>query len=131
MVKGLDKNTVSSQNSKINIPHIHNGLRANKSTSIGRQHVESEESLNSVLTFPIVPFAIENFITSKHGTAQILSADESTGESTQRVTLKKGWSAPIGHFNTDIEIFVLTGKLRQGGFLLRDLSYSFLPPRAH
>lgn len=127
MVKGLDKNSVSSQNGNINIPHINNGLRANKSTSIGRQHVESEESLNSVLTFPMVPFEVENFVTSKQATAQILSADQSTGESTQRVTLKKGWSAPIGHFNTDIEIFVLTGKLRQGGFLLRDLSYSFLP----
>ena len=89
MVKGLDKNSVSSHNNDIRIPHIHNGLRANKSTSIGRQHVESEESLNSVLTFPMVPFEIENFITGKHATTQILSADQSTGESTQRVTLKK------------------------------------------
>ncbi len=127
MVKELDKNSISSANGEIKLPHIHNGLRANQSTSIGRKHVESEESLNSVIDFPKIPFEVENFVTAKHGISQILSADEATGESTQRVFLQKGWSAPIGHFTTDIELFVLTGKLCQGGFILRNLSYSFIP----
>ena len=99
----------------------------NKDTSTGRKHVETEESLNSVLNFPQVPFKVENFAIGNHGTAQVLSVKESTGESTQRVVLKKGWNAPIGHFTADVEIFVLTGKLHQGGFVLRNLSYSFIP----
>lgn len=103
------------------------GLRANKSTSIGRQHVENEESLNSVLSFPKIPFEVENFVSGEYGIAQTLSADESTGETTQRVILKKGWNAPIGHFTTDVELFVLTGELHQGGFALRNLSYSYIP----
>ncbi|NER19963.1 MAG: DUF4437 domain-containing protein [Symploca sp. SIO1C2] len=127
MVKELDKNGIYSPNGDIKLPHIHNGLRANSSTSIGRQHVESEESLNSVINFPKIPFEVENFVTGKHGISQILSADEATGESTQRIFLRQGWSAPIGHFNTDVELFVLTGKLSQGGFCLRNLSYSFIP----
>ncbi|NET62665.1 MAG: hypothetical protein F6K47_43220, partial [Symploca sp. SIO2E6] len=106
MVKELDKNNLYSPNGDIKLPHIHNGLRANQSTSIGRKHVESEESLNSVIDFPKIPFQVENFVTGKHGISQILSADEATGESTQRVFLQKGWSAPIGHFTTDIELFV-------------------------
>jgi len=127
MVKEFEKNNLYSPNGDIKFPHIHNGLPANQSTSIGRKHVESEESLNSVINFPKIPFQVENFVTDKHGISRILSADEATGESTQRVFLQKGWSAPIGHFTTDIELFVLTGKLCQGGFSLSDLSYSFLP----
>lgn len=99
----------------------------NNNTSAGRKHVETEESLNSVLNFPQVPFNVKNFITGKDSNAQVLSLNESTGESTQRVVLKKGWNAPIGHFTTDVEIFVLTGALCQGGFILRNLSYSFIP----
>lgn len=108
-------------------PHIDNGLRANRSTSIGRQHVESEESLDSVVGFPSRAFEVAGFSTGEYGTTQLLSSDEATGESTQRVTLEKGWSAPIGHFNTDVEVFVLTGEVRQGGFAMRKLSYSFIP----
>ncbi len=109
------------------LPHINIGLRANQSTSIGRKHVETEESLNSVLNFPKQPFEVKNFGTEKHGVSQILSANKNTGESTQRVLLQKGWNAPIGHFTNDVEIFVLSGKLHQGGFVLRNLSYSFIP----
>ncbi|WP_392531626.1 DUF4437 domain-containing protein [Nostoc sp. C117] len=98
-----------------------------KNTSTGRKHVETEESLNSVLTFSQLPFDVKNFVSDKYATAQVLSVNESTGESTQRVVLKKGWNAPVGHFTTDVEIFVLTGVLYQGGFLLRNLSYSFIP----
>ncbi|MEM9490398.1 MAG: DUF4437 domain-containing protein [Myxococcota bacterium] len=108
-------------------PHIDNGLRANKATSIGRQHVESEESLHSVIEFPTEPLIIDRFATGDDATAQILSADPATGEATQRVVLRQGFSAPIGRFDCDVEIFVLSGALRQGGFVLRDLSYSYIP----
>jgi len=111
----------------VNLPHPDTGIKMNNNISTGRKHVETEESLNSVLNFPQVPFNVENFFIGKHGTAQVLSVNESTGESTQRVLLKKGWSAPIGHFTTDVEIFVLAGTLCQGGFRLRNLSYSFIP----
>jgi hypothetical protein len=111
----------------VNFPHTDTGIKMNNNTPTGRKHVETEESLHSVLNFPQVPFKVENFAIGKHGTAQVLSLNESTGESTQRVILKKGWNAPIGYFTTDVEIFVLTGALYQGGFILRNLSYSFIP----
>jgi hypothetical protein len=121
MVKGHEDNKSSY------LSHRDTGIQMNKHTPEGRKHVETEESLNSVLNFPQVPFNVKNFVTSKHGITQVLSVNESTGESTQRVVLSKGWKAPIGHFTTDVEIFVLTGTLYQGGFLLRNLSYSFIP----
>ncbi|HEY9675007.1 MAG TPA: DUF4437 domain-containing protein [Waterburya sp.] len=127
MTKELDINSTNFPNGDTKLSHIDTGLRANKSTYIGRKHVETEESLNSVLDFPKMPFEVENFVTGEQGISQILSADESTGESSQRVTLKKGWNAPIGHFTADVELFVLTGELRQGGFALRNLSYSYIP----
>ena len=117
----------SKDNKTARRPHIDNGLRANRKTSIGRQHVESEEALGSVVEFPAIGFDIAGFVSEGHARAQILSADEATGESTQRITMKKGWSAPIGHFTTDVEVFVLTGHIRQGGFDLRKLSYSYIP----
>lgn len=96
-------------------------------TPIGRIHVESEQSLSSVIDFPTSDFVVENF--SEVGTikTQFLSGNLTTGESTQRVHLPKGWTAPIGHFTEDVEIFVLKGRVKQGGFPLRDLSYSFIP----
>src|SRR5919202_4140666 len=127
MTKELDINSTHLPHSDTKLSDIDTGLRANKSTYIGRKHVETEESLNSVLDFPKVPFEVENFVTGEHGIAQFLSADESTGESTQRVILKKGWNAPIGHFTADVEVFVLTGELRQGGFELSTLNYSNIP----
>ena len=102
-------------------------VAANPSTSIGRQHVESEASLYSVVPFPQEEFIVEGFAESGTGQTQMLSEDAETGESTQRVTFQPGWRAPIGQFNTDIEIFVLTGRVQQGGFALRELSYTFIP----
>lgn len=102
-------------------------LRANAATSIGRRHLENEQSLLSTVGFPDRPFEVAGFADARSGRSQVLSEDPSTGESTQRVTLGRGWRAPIGHFDTDVEIFVLTGELRQGGFRLRNLSYTFLP----
>jgi hypothetical protein len=102
-------------------------LRANPGTSVGRIHVESEQSLESVLAFPTSPFRVEGFVDSGPAETRVLSADASTGESTHRVTLPKGFKAAIGHFDEDVEIFVLSGELRQGGFNLRSLTYSFLP----
>ncbi|RCJ26609.1 hypothetical protein A6S26_14530 [Nostoc sp. ATCC 43529] len=121
MVKGHQDNQSSNS--------IHNNveIQMNKNIFTGRKHVETEESLNSVLNFPQVPFDVKNFVIGEDATAQVLSINESTGESTQRVVLKKGWSAPVGHFTTNVEIFVLTGALSQGGFILRNLSYSFIP----
>ncbi|MUG99484.1 DUF4437 domain-containing protein [Scytonema sp. UIC 10036] len=128
MVKAHEDNkSLDSLHNDVNLLHTDTGIQMNKNISVGRKHVESEESLNSVLNFPQVPFEVKNFVTGKHATAQVLSVNEGTGESTQRVVLKKGWNAPVGHFTTDVEIFVLTGVLCQGGFLLRNLSYSFIP----
>ncbi|MDJ0616766.1 MAG: DUF4437 domain-containing protein [Calothrix sp. MO_192.B10] len=127
MAKKSDRNSTLSNDKDNRLPLMHTSVQGSQSTPIGRKHVESEESLNSVLDFPKQDFQVENFITGKHGIAQILSADEATGESTQRVHLSKGWTAPIGHFTENIEIFVLKGRVKQGGFPLRDLSYSFIP----
>lgn len=102
-------------------------LPADPKTSIGRRHVESEQSLHSTESFPESPFFVEHFCAEGQGVQQILSEDAETGEATIRLLLKKGWRAPIGHFSTDVEIFVLRGALRQGGFALRKLTYSFLP----
>ena len=102
-------------------------VAAHAPTSIGRQHVESEASLLSVTSFPSAPFVVEGFTTAEAGVSQVLSEDAATGESTQRVTLNAGWRAPIGHFNTDVEVFILSGRLQQGGFALRELSYTFIP----
>ena len=110
-----------------NFPPPPQPVAAHAPTSIGRQHVESEASLLSVKSFASAPFLVDGFASAGAGETQMLSEDASTGESTQRVTLQAGWRAPIGHFNTDVEIFVLTGRLQQGGFALRDLSYTFIP----
>jgi len=59
--------------------------------------------------------------------AQWLSGNRLTGESTQRVYIPRGWQAPIGSFSNDIEVYVLEGNLRQGGFPLRRGTYSFIP----
>ena len=103
-----------------------NTVPANPSTSISRLHVESEESLNSVIDFPGEPMNIDGFIAGE-GMTQWLSGDRDSGESTQRVTINKGWKAPIGHFTEDVEIFVLSGHIKQGGFDLREHSYTYIP----
>ncbi|HAC65119.1 MAG TPA: hypothetical protein DCF68_16715 [Cyanothece sp. UBA12306] len=103
-------------------------IPAAEETSIGRIHVESEESLSSVREFPKIEFTLDNFVSGKVAQTQILSSDLRTGESTQRLQINQGWTAPIGHFTTNVEIFVLQGELSQGGFRLRELSYSFIPP---
>ncbi len=108
-------------------PKINTNIPAAAQTSIGRIHVESEESLNSVIEFPKVNFIVDNFSKGETAKTQILSADINTGESTQRVHICKGWTAPIGHFTENLELFVLKGRVKQGGFPLRDLSYSYIP----
>ena len=91
-------------------------LPANPATSIVRRHVESEQSLYSTAQFERSALHIDSFCTTDQAEQQILSQDEQTGEATLRVTFKQGWQAPIGHFNTDVEIFVLKGEIKQGGF---------------
>lgn len=93
----------------------------------GRAHVESEQLLRSVLSLAEAPFELYGFVPSGSGTTRVLSADPATGESTERVALRQGWCAPIGHFTTDIELFVLSGELCQGGFVLREHCYSYIP----
>jgi hypothetical protein len=116
-IQPVNKNSYLSHNNE-NLLHTDTGIQMNNKTSTGRKHVESEESLNSVINFPQLPFEVNNFVTGEFRTAQILSIRKSTGESTQRVVLKKGCNAPIGHFTTDVEIFVLTGALYQGGAMI-------------
>ena len=102
-------------------------LPANPKTSIGRQHVESEQSLYSTAQFDKSDLLIDSFCQAGQAWQQVLSANEQTGEATLRVEFQKGWTAPIGHFNTDLEIFVLKGEMRQGGFALRDLTHTYIP----
>ncbi len=116
-IQPANKNSYLSH-TNVNLFHTDRGIQINNKTSTGCKHVESEESLNSVINFPQLPFEVNNFVTGEFSTAQILSIRKSTGESTQRVVLKKGWNAPIGHFTTDVEIFVLTGALYQGGAMI-------------
>ena len=108
-------------------PKLHTNIPAAAQRSIGKAHVESEESSSSVREFPKVNFIVDNFSNGKTAKIQILSADIDTGESTQRVHISKGWSAPIGNFTENVELFVLKGKVKQGGFPLRYLSYSYIP----
>jgi Domain of unknown function (DUF4437) len=102
-------------------------LKANPATSIGRKHVESEASLESVVSFPKRNLVLDGWSDGARVSSQMLSGDEATGESTQRFMIQKGWKAPIGHFTENVELFVLKGEVRQGGFPLRNLSYSFIP----
>ena len=108
-------------------PKLHTNIPAAAQRSIGKAHVESEESSSSVREFPKVNFIVDNFSNGKTAKIQILSADIDTGESTQRVHISKGWSAPIGNFTENVELFVLKWKVKQGGFPLRYLSYSYIP----
>jgi hypothetical protein len=87
-IQPVNKNSYLSHNNE-NLLHTDTGIQMNNKTSTGRKHVESEESLNSVINFPQLPFKVNNFVTGEFPTAQILSIRKSTGESTQRVVLKK------------------------------------------
>jgi hypothetical protein len=87
-IQPANKNSYLSHNN-VSLLHTDTGIQMNNKTSTGRKHVETEESLNSVLNFPQLPFELNNFVTGEFGTAQIISIKKSTGESTQRVVLKK------------------------------------------
>lgn len=98
---------------------------------IQHDYVESENSLHSTMELPRNRLQIRGFTPSADAhdpvEAQWLSGNRRTHESTQRVYIPKGWKAPIGSFNNDIEVYVLQGDLRQGGFPLRSDTYSFIP----
>lgn len=100
---------------------------ADPSITLGRAHVESEQSLFSVVEFPKAGADVPGFLGGSDATAQWLSGDRQTGESTQRLEIRKGWKAPLGHFTADVEVFVLSGEVRNGGFRLRNLCYSYIP----
>jgi len=93
-------------------------------TPIGtmREHVE--------IAYPAelesVPFKVENMDTTGC-TSKQLSLDKANGEGTEHVEFAEGWEAPIGHFNHDMECFVLDGDLDIGGFHLHKYSYTFVP----
>ena len=55
-------------------------VAANRDTSIQRQHVESEQSLASVVEFPSERFDVENFCQVDGALTQTLGADSITGE---------------------------------------------------
>jgi len=73
-----------------------------------------------------LPFKIGNMDTTGCTTKQ-LSLDKETGEGTEEVTMCEGWETPMGHFDHDMEIFVLEGDLNIGGFSLHKYSYTFVP----
>jgi len=60
-------------------------------------------------------------------TTKILSLDKESGEGTEEVDVPEGWETAIGHFNHDMEVFVLDGDVDIGGFHLHKYSYSFVP----
>jgi hypothetical protein len=94
-------------------------------------YVESESSLHSTAEIPRTSLEISGFTSHNNNRspieAQWLSGNRYTGQSTQRIYIPKGWKAPIGSFSNDLELYVLDGDVRQGGFPLRSGTYSFIP----
>jgi len=72
------------------------------------------------------PFKVGNMNTEGCTTKQ-LSLDKESGEGTEEVECPEGWTTEIGHFNHDMECFVLEGDLDIGGFSLHKYSYTFVP----
>ena len=68
-------------------------LPANPKTSIGRQHVESEQSLYSTADFPKSDLVIDSFCEAGSNWQQILSEDKKTGEYrlSHHIDLKTGF----------------------------------------
>ena len=60
-------------------------------------------------------------------TSVTMSIDTEGGAATQHVVFPAGWNAPMGHFDDDLEIFVITGDLHIGGHRLGKYSYSYIP----
>ena len=60
-------------------------------------------------------------------TSVTMSIDPDRGAATQHVVFPAGWAAPLGHFDDDVEIFVLEGDLHIGGHKLLKYSYSYIP----
>merc|ERR1712100_274723 len=91
-------------------------------TATMREHVE--------IAYPAElesqPFKVGNMNTEGCTTKQ-LSLDKESGEGTEEVECPEGWTTEIGHFNHDMECFVLEGDLDIGGFSLHKYSYTFVP----
>merc|ERR1712072_1575496 len=87
-----------------------------------REHVE----IAYPAELPDQPLKVDGMDTSGC-TSKCLSLDKGTGEGTEEVDFAEGWTGPGGHFNHDIEIFVLDGDLDIGGFHLHKYSYTFIP----
>lgn len=59
--------------------------------------------------------------------SRMLSRDESSGATTEIISLSEGWEAPAGFFAADLELFILSGCLQIGNYRLDKHSYSFIP----
>jgi hypothetical protein len=94
---------------------------------VSHEHVESEATLRSILYVGYVDYCVTNFFSEEQVKTQRLSWNPLTGEGTYRVQVPAGWSAPIGSFSADLEMFVLEGHVEQGGYPLRKHSYAFIP----
>lgn len=87
-----------------------------------REHVE----IAYPAELPDEPLKVEGMDTTG-ATAKMLSLDKETGDGTYEVEWEEGWTAPMGHFNHDIEIFILDGDFDVGGFHMHKYSYTFVP----
>ncbi len=88
---------------------------------IGRPHTEFIQSTELELQ----PWQVSGITANAY--ARTLSRDPGTGAATELVNFPAGWSAPIGSFSTNIEIFVLDGHLKIGSYRLKQHSYAYIP----
>ncbi|MGB5709517.1 MAG: DUF4437 domain-containing protein, partial [Waterburya sp.] len=86
-----------------------------------RKHVEFIQSADVVPK----PWVVEGL--PEVATTRILSIDPETGDSTELVEWKNNWQSDSGYFNCNVEIFVLSGKIRIGQFCLGKYAYGFIP----
>lgn len=58
---------------------------------------------------------------------KLLSLNETTGARSQITRLPPGWRQPVGYYNTNQEIFVLSGDLSIGSHRMGKYSYAYYP----
>ncbi|MGJ5675991.1 MAG: DUF4437 domain-containing protein [Nostochopsis sp.] len=88
---------------------------------MGRPHIEFIQTTDLELQ----PWQISGVISKAQ--ARTLSRDSNCGAATELVSFPTGWSAPVGYFSTDIEIFILDGHLKIGCYRLKQYSYAYIP----
>jgi hypothetical protein len=87
---------------------------------MGRPHIEFIQSAD----VPVEPWRDGPFA----GTGRrLLSEDDETGASTNRVSIERGWSGSVGGHERPLELFVLRGRLRLDDAELGPGVYAYVP----